>query len=297
MIRKGTAFTFFDKPLEIFSFFEGIKLLYFTDTSFGNFLLHTHNNVEVMLILDGDVEMLIGNKRYHVPQGSLISIPPRIPHHTIIPPGIDHYERMVLHIFPEYLESLLTWCNLPPDQFRFLFEVQLLEATPENLWIFRTFFERAFYIQSQNEIYQKSVFPCLIIEIFMELELRLKNQEKPPIPVTNNLVTTVVNYIDEHFSEPGLTIEDIRKSVYVSQGYLSRVFKAYTGTSLYSYLISKRLLYAKELLASGTSVLDSCLMCGFSDYTCFLKSFKKHYGLTPGQFRRQNAENSSGGEE
>ncbi len=288
MVRKGTAFTFFGKPIEIFSFFEGAKLLYFTDTTFGNFLLHTHNNVEVILVLNGNVEMLIGNKRYHVPQGSLISIPPQIPHYTIIPSGMDRYERMVLHIFPEYLESLLIWCGLPTDQFHFLFDVQLLEATPENLWIFRTFFERAFYIRSQNEKYQKSVFPCLLMEIFMELELRLKNQKKPPIPVTNNLVTTVVNYIDEHFSNPDLTIEDIRRSVYVSQGYLSRVFKAYTGTSLYNFLISKRLLYAKELLASGSSVLDSCLMCGFSDYTCFLKAFKKHYDMTPSQFRRQS---------
>lgn len=288
MIRKGNTFTHFNKPIEVSPFFERIELLYFTDITFGNFLLHTHNYLELILILDGDVEMLIGDKRYHVSKGSLISIPPGSAHHTIIPPDTTRYERMVLHIFQEYLDSLSSWCHLAPDRFHFLKQPRLLEYEPENFWMFRTLFERAYSVISQDTQYQQIVIPCLVIEFFMEMELRLHRQAAPPIPATNNLVTAVVDYIDEHFSEPGLTLEDIRRPVFVSQGYLSRIFKSYTGTSIYSYLTSKRLIYAKELLSSGSTVLDACINCGFSNYTCFLKAFKKSYGITPAAFRSKN---------
>ena len=288
MIRKGENFPLWGQKLPTHSFFEGIELLYFTDTSFGNFLLHDHNDLEIILILDGNVEMLIEDVRYSVPQGSLITIPIHQTHHTIIPPQTKRYERIVLHIFPEYLEVLAEQFFLDRHRFDFCHEVHILEYTPDSLWTFRTMFERAFHAQSQNSEYQRIVIPCLMIELFMELELRIKNQASPSLPITNNLVSAVVDYIDEHFSEAKLSMEQICSSVYVSQGYLSRVFKSYTGTSVYSYLLYKRLIYAKHLLANGSNVLDACMSCGFSDYTCFLKAFKRAYRQTPSAFCRQH---------
>ena len=127
-----------------------------------------------------------------------------------------------------------------------------------------------------------------MIELFMELEHTIKEQTTPLIPITNNLVSSVVDYIDEHFTEPDLTMEQIRQSVFVSQGYLSRVFKSYTGSTIYNFLTCKRLVYAAELLASGETVLDACIACGFTDYTSFLKAFKKTFEMTPSQYRKEH---------
>lgn len=287
MVRKGIAFSHWDRDIEKYSFFKGIKLLYFTDVSFGNFLLHTHDNLEIILVLDGDVEMLIDGMRYPVPRGSLISIPPALIHHTIVPEHTKQYERMVLHIFPEYLDSLAQNFGLEKHRFDFCRQVQVLDYSPDTLWLFRTIFERAHYANSQDEEYRDLVIPCLMIELFMELELRLKAQKTPPLPVSNNLASAVVDYLDEHFTEPGLTMEQIQKAVYVSQGYMSRVFKSYTGSSIYNYLTYKRLTYAKELLAAGSTVLDACVACGFTDYTSFLKVFKKAFSQTPSQYKKQ----------
>ena len=288
MVHRGTEFTSFGKVIEKVPFFEGIELLYFTDVTFGNFLTHVHDHVEIMLILDGDVELVVEDKRYPVPKGSLVITPPQLLHHTMVPDGTKRYERIVLHIFLEYLEQIIRCCPSGEHCFDFCRQVQVIHYSPNTFWIFRNLFERALYAQDQSPKYQELVIPCLMIELFMELEHTIKEQTTPLIPITNNLVSSVVDYIDEHFTEPDLTMEQIRQSVFVSQGYLSRVFKSYTGSTIYNFLTCKRLVYAAELLASGETVLDACIACGFTDYTSFLKAFKKTFEMTPSQYRKEH---------
>ena len=37
----------------------------------------------------------------------------------------------------------------------------------------------------------------------------------------------------------------------------------------------------------GNSILDSSIASGFSDYSCFVKTFKKLFGMTPQEFRKK----------
>lgn len=301
MIRKGNKFTHFGRDIDHPPFFEGIEMLHFTDVTFGSFLLHDHDVIEIMLILDGDVGVAVKGERYELPRGCMVLIPPKLVHQTIVPEGTKRYERMVLHIFLEYVKLITK--GLPATTYRFQFtdKVNIFDYSPETFWMFRTLFERAYYAITQDKEYQRLVIPSLVVELFVEMEHILLDRVTPPIPATNNLVTTVVDYIDEHFAEPGLTVEQIRESVYVSQGYLSRVFKSFTGSSVYNFLTYKRLIRAKELLVSGETVLDACLSSGFTDYTSFLKTFKKAFHMTPTQYRKKyrqmvdNRESTFGG--
>ena len=301
MIRKGNKFTHFGRDIDHPPFFEGIEMLHFTDVTFGSFLLHDHDVIEIMLILDGDVGVAVKGERYDLPRGCMVLIPPKLVHQTIVPEGTKRYERMVLHIFPEYVKLITK--GLPATTYRFQFtdKVNIFDYSPETFWMFRRLFERAYYAITQDKEYQRLVIPSLVVELFVEMEHILLDRVTPPIPATNNLVTTVVDYIDEHFAEPGLTVEQIRESVYVSQGYLSRVFKSFTGSSVYNYLTYKRLIRAKELLVSGETVLDACLASGFTDYTSFLKTFKKAFHMPPTQYRKKyrqmvdNRESTFGG--
>ena len=40
-------------------------------------------------------------------------------------------------------------------------------------------------------------------------------------------------------------------------------------------------------LVSGKSVINACRESGFSDYSSFVKSFRKLYGITPMEYREQ----------
>jgi AraC-like DNA-binding protein len=56
------------------------------------------------------------------------------------------------------------------------------------------------------------------------------------------------------------------------------------GISVYRYIMIKRLLMARQLLAAGEPAGQVCANCGFSDYTSFYRAFKTEYGISPGAF-------------
>lgn len=283
MIRKGETFPLFDKEMKKDLFFEGIELLYFEDTTFGNFLLHTHDALEIMLVVDGDIKVMAEGQLYNAPRGSLILIPPNLLHHTVICEGTTRYERFVMHVFPEYIRKVSSALN--SVQFDFLDTLRVLEYEPDSFFLYRTLFERALYTKKQSAEYQELMTPHLLMELLLEVRHALSLAKTAPLPASNNLVTAVVDYIDEHFSDPELTVDDICSPLFVSRGYLSRLFKSYTGSSIYHFLTYKRLVYSKELLAGGATVLDACMGCGFTEYTSYLKAFKAAFKITPSQYR------------
>lgn len=73
--------------------------------------------------------------------------------------------------------------------------------------------------------------------------------------------------------------------MYVSREHLSRVFRAYTSRSVHDYLTELRMQSCRRDIAAGKRILDACLENGFSDYSSFLKSFRKRYGISPQEYR------------
>jgi len=68
--------------------------------------------------------------------------------------------------------------------------------------------------------------------------------------------------------------------------YLTQTFRKYTGKSIHNYLTEKRLEHARKQLQNGSSVTEACYLSGFSDCSGFIFQFKKHYGITPGKYKK-----------
>ena len=81
-----------------------------------------------------------------------------------------------------------------------------------------------------------------------------------------------------------LTIQNLASHFYLSPSYLCKIFKTETGTTINRYITAKRITQAKALLAEGYSVTDVCPMCGFNDYSNFLKAFTKAVGISPKKY-------------
>ena len=63
------------------------------------------------------------------------------------------------------------------------------------------------------------------------------------------------------------------------------MFRKYLKTSPKSYLETKRLAYSRILLRQGKSVVDACAESGFSDYSNYIRLFKRRFGITPNKYR------------
>ena len=93
-------------------------------------------------------------------------------------------------------------------------------------------------------------------------------------------------YIEKHFSEK-LMRDDMAKNVYLNADYLSRIFHKEMGMSISDYIIKVRMEYAKESLANTKySITHISEMCGYYNFSYFTKIFKKFFGVSPAEYRK-----------
>lgn len=97
--------------------------------------------------------------------------------------------------------------------------------------------------------------------------------------------STVVDYVNEHFSDSSLTLAAISSELGYNTKYLSHMFIKKTGISFSDYLKEIRLRQAVLLINQGlTSVKNISILCGFSDPLYFSKVFKQNFGVSPHEY-------------
>ena len=116
---------------------------------------------------------------------------------------------------------------------------------------------------------------------------RLKNVEQGGLAAWQR--RTVVAYIEEHLVEQ-ISLATLAQLVGLSPYYFCRAFKQSFGIPPHRYHNSRRIEYAKSLLAKPAStVTDIGFSVGFSDTSAFTAAFHKTTGLTPTAYRRSLA--------
>ena len=99
------------------------------------------------------------------------------------------------------------------------------------------------------------------------------------------LIQTVVSRPEDEWN-----IEKMTALANLSRAQLMRLFKQQTGISPHAFVNLIRLRQAAVLLRqTADSVLSVALNVGFQSETHFGKAFKKQYGISPGQYRKNEA--------
>lgn len=89
-------------------------------------------------------------------------------------------------------------------------------------------------------------------------------------------------YIENHFSDPELSIADISKELLVNQTYLRKMFKDEYQMTISDYITKFRMEKAKEMIRKENSKLSYISYeVGYNDTSYFSKCFKKHFGYLP----------------
>lgn len=105
---------------------------------------------------------------------------------------------------------------------------------------------------------------------------------------TYDSIDTITEYIDAHSSEP-LKAEDLANQCHMSYSHFAKHFKLLYGQSCKEYISFIRICKAEDLLRFTDFDLNFISQeTGFSDCSHLIKTFKKHKGITPKQFRMYN---------
>lgn len=100
----------------------------------------------------------------------------------------------------------------------------------------------------------------------------------------NVIIRKAKKFVDENFGKD-ISLEDVAEHVFLNPAYFSRYFKQYAGENLTTYLLKKRMSYAKKLLKEHYDVGEIAEKCGYSSTKYFVQSFKKYTGTTPKEYR------------
>lgn len=92
-------------------------------------------------------------------------------------------------------------------------------------------------------------------------------------------------FVAAHLDHP-LSIADMAACVNLSPYHFARAFKRSTGESPHAYVLRQRIATAKTALATGRSLAETAVLCGFSSQSHFTERFRAQTGITPGQFQR-----------
>ncbi|MGN0975244.1 MAG: helix-turn-helix domain-containing protein [Gemmiger sp.] len=271
------------------------EVYHYRNEHLGEVALHHHDFYEIYLFISGEVSYTVESRTYHLTPGDVLLISPLELHQPRVNPDNGPYERLVLWIGRNYLEQLsstqtsLTRCfdSSRPEH------SNLLRMAPGAEAEVRSLMEQLSALSNDTSYGSDLLAKSLLIQLLVKL-----NRQAVAAPAraqdcsTDRVVDAVLQYINVHYNEP-LTLDDLSARFFISKYHLLRKFDAQVGATVHRYILQKRLLIAKQLLASGVQPTEVYRHCGFGDYTNFYRSFKAEYHITPRQFAREARETPS----
>ena len=145
---------------------------------------------------------------------------------------------------------------------------------------------RCNYIDSLKSIYLEGkileLASAFANEVILERDLSSIQNE---LSVSDDATLIwVCQLIDENYAEP-LTISELARKSYMSESKLRAGFKQQFGTTIYQYVLDKRMEKARELLEQqNCMVRDAASMVGYSNMSHFSENFRKKFGFNPSEY-------------
>ena len=264
--RGETMYSYYENPKDLI-FISYTKKTY-------NFSSHFHNNLEIVFCFSGAQTIKIGENVYHLKKGDA----------AIIFPNTVH----------EYIE-----CNDKTDE-----PTEVLAIILDNKLIadgiagIMTKYPTNPFIKSElvseNAIYAFKMITkvkdkiALLGWTYIALSEILKVVQLVSLDNNLDLAPKIVEYIDKNFKED-LNISHLAKVFGYSSSYIAHIFCDQLKIPFRTYLGAVRSEYAAtQIKTTRRSLTQIASDSGYVSLNTFCRCFKKHFSMTPSQYRKNN---------
>lgn len=257
--------------------------VYYSERRNSDPTIHIHDCCEVFFCLSGGKNFLIGDRLYDVSENDVFIINQFEAHKITYDPD-RKFARYIFQISPEFIydastsQSDLSKCFYPHKS-GFDHKVELSAEGIARL-------KQCISLLGEDGGYGDDVIKRgIMAEILVELNRAvLRREGEKHDSHSHKAVMDAIDYINKNFGNQ-LTLDMVARAAYVSVNQLCRLFSEYCGTTVAKYITSKRITEAKKMLVAGKSVTETAMLCGFGDYSGFIRVFKKNVGVTPGKYK------------
>ena len=242
---------------------------------------HCHNSYELIYVVHGKGKYIVEGAEYPLAPNTVLFLRP-YEYHYVCPMQDTPYERYVVHFSHELLldatkelpyiklpTATETGVYFPKESVSTLILTQLklldLDCISDT--------EKVIGLPSRSETFLRSTVNQILI---------LLSYIQPDAPQTDGTewVGEVMRYLNENLSQE-ISLEETARRFFVSKYHLCHTFREHTGISVFSYLTTKRIALAEQLLEDGISASEVAYRVGFRDYSVFYRAYKKITGESP----------------
>lgn len=252
---------------------------------------HFHDAFEIYLSLSDGVQYFIQDSVYPVQKADLFVFNNMDLHKTVAPSEAN-YERYVATFMPAYIETMssektdLLECFLDrPDHF--CYRVHLTE---EQYFSLIALFEKVIYYSSHNQEYGAEIYKKLLLtKILLQVNSYYRNGSNEKLVNTDGeyrRIRPVIQYIHQNLNSD-LSLDKLAARFFISKYHLGYLFKKATSFTVNEYIISQRIMKARELLKNNLPVSQVGEMVGYCNDSHFIRTFKKMVGTSPKQYAKK----------
>lgn len=242
----------------------------------STFYLHTHNEYEIYMFIEGNSSYVVENKIYDLEPGDIIIIRKNEMHRVHHKDNCE-YKSLVIMVSPEFFKQFS--CEEYEEAFTnsFLDTENKISADRAKKYGITDAISR---LKKYSEICKKPDAPVITSTITEILYLINEISEFNPSSNVPPLIKKIISYISLNL-KTDISLDDLASEFYVSKYHLCYIFKKFTGLTIGEYITQKRLALAEDFIKSGETLTGAAAKVGFNSYSSFYKAYKKSHNKNP----------------
>lgn len=260
----------------------------FATTRQNSFRIHYHPTLELCFCISGSGSYKTKKNFYSFSENDFFLFRANELHCITDITSQEGMKLINLHISPDFL---LNNSTLEPFLGCFLLSSKLKTHKMNDLFPSSEYLSMINSIRNEfttKSIGYEEVIKNLVVNILIYIGRTLQAEQTTSKNRTSRNLYFLKNILQEielNYTE-NLTLEEISKKLNYHKNYLSALFKNTFGTTLWEYILIKRIDKALDLIRnSDLPITEIYLQCGFNNSANFNKQFKKYTGKLPREFR------------
>ncbi|SFU52153.1 helix-turn-helix transcriptional regulator [Butyrivibrio sp. INlla21] len=261
------------------------------DRDFTSKLGFYHNEYQLQYIFDGERYFFVDGVCYRMTKGCLAIIDKKMIAKTCIIGG-KYHDRLLVELEESIFEPL---CELLGIDMQTFFTVHHGVYRVGDTDSFKKVIEVIRNVETEDKSdLRETKIKLAILEFFSEHNkwekrkaAKLSEDGMKTHAEKQKRVHQVADYIAENYAHID-SVESLSKQFYMSNSYLSRIFKEVTNFTISEYINLCRIAASKMYLMNEKySMTEIANILGYDSLTYFERVFKKQMEVTPFQYRKR----------
>ncbi|MCR8631618.1 MULTISPECIES: AraC family transcriptional regulator [Paenibacillus] len=243
---------------------------------------HGHEYLQICYVLSGVCRHVIQHEQTDLMRGDLFSIPPYTMH-CFMPLEGHAFELVQLDFMPSLLEETIReLASVTLNQHL------LINLSPRSQIVIERLMEDIKGELEAKESYHQYAVRADLLKFLVIISREVNGWMRSTESGYEQAIREVIDYMEQNIRKP-LALKEAAARISVSPNYFSSLFKMVAGVTFSGFLSELRLRKAGELLLqTEMSVVEILEAVGFKHTGHFYKMFKKMYGVTPYEYKKND---------